>query len=359
MRYIFIVSSRAGAAQRKFVRRLLSSHFPGRRSLLLLDPPDILVDLLCRAYYSEGLRLIAVGGDGTIQRLLKTAVRYEIPIGILPCGTANDLARAIGLKRNLKECCDVIEADYTRVIDLIAVNGKLFATCGGLGLPSSVAILHNCHRKKAPRLSAGGFRKASYFLNALLALGRKHSVNARIHGSRLQWSGCAMAVVISNQPRFGALFSVSLKEVNNDGIFDLCIISDPANRIRELRIVLQAALGKETIGQGVGHCCLRHARILTDGIVPFWGDGEILSYSRNFRIDILPRAVRLIVPERASIEEVRARRLSPTVFHPGIWKSKAFDLEIKSAVRTRGGQDKSVGFIGNNTASKPGPNPFT
>ena len=168
-----------------------------------------------------------------------------------------------------------------------------------------------------------------------------------------------MAVVVSNQPRFGALFSVSPKEVNNDGVFDLCIIPDPANRFRELRIVLQAALGKEALGQGVGHYRLRNARIRTDRIVPFLGDGEILSCGRNFRIDILPRAVRLIVPERASTEEVQARVLSQKVFNLGIWKSKRHDPGVKCAVRPRGKKNKSVGIIKSNAASKPGPSPFT
>jgi diacylglycerol kinase (ATP) len=280
MRYVFSISSRAGAIRQRFVGQLLDSHFSGQRRLLLLDPSEGLIDLLCRSYGSEGLRLIAVGGDGTIHRLLTAAVRYHIPIGILPCGTANDLARAIGLKRGIEECCCIIPADHTRAIDLIAVNGKLFATCGGLGLPSSVAIQRNRHRSQKKESSAftRAFCKATYFLAALRELRRSHSVHVRIHESRLQWSGCVTAVVLSNQSRFGALFSVSPGAVNDDGVFDLCVIPDPGSRFQVLAIVLQAVLGRRTIWPGVVGSRLRNTRILTEKVVPFLGDGEILFY---------------------------------------------------------------------------------
>ncbi len=345
MRYIFAFSSRAGAVRVGSIERLLHARFHAQRNVLLLDPPDRLIDLLCRAYGSEGVRLIAVGGDGTVQRLLAAAVRYDIPIGILPFGTANDLARAIGLKRSLKECCDVIRADHTRTIDLVAVNGKPFATCGGLGLPSSVAIRHNRFNNKETRLSADGFRRAAYFLDALGALGRSHPVEVRIRNGHCGWSGCAMAVVVSNQARFGALFSVSPGAVHDDGFFDLCVIPDPANPFRELGIVLQAVLGKEAFRPRFVQSRLCHTRILTDRIVPFFGDGEILSRGRDFQIEILPRTVRLIVPGGSSEKEVQSRRLSRNLFRSGIRHFKRSGSGETVAVPLRSEQKQPVGLL--------------
>ena len=147
-----------------------------------------------------------------------------------------------------------------------------------------------------------------------------------------------MAVVVSNQARFGALFSVSPAAVNTDGFFDLCVIADPASRFRELGIVLRAVLGKEMFGPGITHSRLHRARILTDRMVPFFGDGEILSRNRDFRIKILPRTLRLIVPEKAAMEE----------FNSSVYRQKCF-------IPVLGKPDKSVRFIENNTASNPDP----
>jgi diacylglycerol kinase family enzyme len=300
MRYICVISSRAGTGQSRSLLPLLSGHFPGPGNSLFLDPPDALIDAHCLEHRSEELRLVAVGGDGTIRRLLSAAVKYDVPIGILPNGTANDLARAIGLKGGMEECCRVIQADKTRAIDLIEVNGRLFATCGGLGLPSYAAFHGNrrCRSKGTPWIQARILRKTTYLGAALRELCRDHSVEARIENGSPLWSGRAMAVVFSNQSRFGALFSVSPKAVDNDGIVDLCVIRDPGSHLRELGIVLQAALGRKAILPGVTRSRLCQARILTDRVVPFFGDGEILAHDREFKITILPRTVRFIVPER-------------------------------------------------------------
>jgi diacylglycerol kinase family enzyme len=115
-----------------------------------------------------------------------------------------------------------------------------------------------------------------------------------------------MAVVFSNQARFGVFFSLSPKAVDDDGLFDLCAISDPQSHLREAAIVLRAALGRGTIVPGVVRTRLRRARILTDRVVPFFGDGEILTHDRDFRIEIRPQAVRLIVPETIPKEEIES-----------------------------------------------------
>jgi len=113
-----------------------------------------------------------------------------------------------------------------------------------------------------------------------------------------------MAVVFSNQPRFGVLFSVSPKAVDDDGLLDLCAIPDPGSHLREAGIVLQAALGRGVVLPGVVRGRLRHAHILTDSVVPFFGDGEILTRDREFKITVLPEAVRMIVPGSVPAEEI-------------------------------------------------------
>ena len=304
MRYIFVVSSRAGNGRLAPVKQFLCESFSQRDSSVIVDPPGSVIDSLCRLDSSGGLSLVAVGGDGTVHHLLTSAARYDVPIGILPHGTANDLACTIGLRKSITECCRVILAGHTRAIDLVAVNGRVFATCGGLGLPARVAIRHNrgCLFNECPLLYTRSLRRTAYLLAALRELGRSHSVEVRIDNGRPLYSGRAMAVLFSNQARFGSFFSLSPGAVDDDGIFDLCAIPYPHSHLREAGIVLQAALGRGAILDGVVRGRLRHARVLTDRIVPFFGDGEILTCDRVFSIEILPRAVRLIVPERSPAE---------------------------------------------------------
>jgi YegS/Rv2252/BmrU family lipid kinase len=285
---------------------LVAGFLPKQQKTLLFDPSDALIDALCRTHHSGDLRLVAVGGDGTVHRLLTAAARYEIPIGILPRGTANDLARAIGLKMRMEYDLDVIRADHMRSIDLITVNGKPFATCGGMGLPSSVAIRRNCRnlRNGTAWVGSRGLRKTAYFMAAFQELRRRHAMGICIEDGGMLWSGHAMAVVISNQAHFGGFFSLSPKAVHDDGVFDLCVIPDPANCVREAGIVLCAALSRGSMLPGLVRGRMRHARVCADRDAPFFGDGEILTCGRKFSIAIRPRAVRLIVPESAVDKEI-------------------------------------------------------
>ncbi len=306
VRYIFVISTGAGMGWLDSLASLVAGYFPDRPTTLLFDPSDALIDSLCRAYCSEALRLVAVGGDGTVNRLLTPAARYGIPIGILPRGTANDLARAIGLKRSPKYDLGIIRGDQMRSIDLISVNGRYYVTCGGLGLPSSVVIRRNCGFSGfgAARIRSACLRKSVYLISAFLELSRRHAVEVSLDNGRQIWNGRSMAAIFSNQARFGAFFSLSPEAVNDDGAFDYCLIPEPANRLRGAGIVLRAAMGKGAVLPGTIKGRLRYARIRTDGDVPFFGDGEILTHGREFSIELRPRAVRLIVPEETANEEI-------------------------------------------------------
>ncbi len=145
-------------------------------------------------------------------------------------------------------------------------------------------------------MRTGALRKIAYLLAALRELSQSHSLKVRIENCGPLWSGRAMAVVLSNQARFGVLFSLSPGAVDDDGLFDLCVIPDPGSHFREVGIVLKAALGRKAILPGVIRSRLCYARILTDRTVPFFGDGEILGHGRELKIAIRPQAVRFIVP---------------------------------------------------------------
>jgi hypothetical protein len=66
------------------------------------------------------------GGDGTLNAAVEGLVEAQLPVGIIPLGTANDLARTLALPTDLAQACRVIASGRTRRIDLGQVNGKYF-----------------------------------------------------------------------------------------------------------------------------------------------------------------------------------------------------------------------------------------
>lgn len=89
--------------------------------------------------YQDQVDLVIVGGgDGTLNAAIDGLVKTGLPLGILPLGTANDLARTLNLPLSLPEACQVISQGNKQYIDLGWVNGKHFFNVASLGLSVNI-----------------------------------------------------------------------------------------------------------------------------------------------------------------------------------------------------------------------------
>lgn len=94
---------------------------------------DTLSDLICQ--HREQVDFVIVGGgDGTLNAAIEGLRETQLPLGILPLGTANDLARTLKIPTDLTAACDVILSQNSQPIDLGWVNGKYFFNAASLGL---------------------------------------------------------------------------------------------------------------------------------------------------------------------------------------------------------------------------------
>ncbi len=83
--------------------------------------------------------VVVCGGDGTVNAAAQALVATGLPLGILPMGTANDLARTLSIPLALRDAAAVIVAGHQRKIDVGEVNGHLFFNVASLGLSSDLA----------------------------------------------------------------------------------------------------------------------------------------------------------------------------------------------------------------------------
>jgi len=89
--------------------------------------------------YGEQIDLVIIGsGDGTISAAIEGLLATQIPLGILPLGTANNLAKTLEIPPSLSEACNIIANGKTRRIDLGCLNGKYFLNVAGLGLSTAI-----------------------------------------------------------------------------------------------------------------------------------------------------------------------------------------------------------------------------
>jgi len=89
--------------------------------------------------YGGQIELVIIGsGDGTISAAIEGLLATQIPLGILPLGTANNLARTLEIPLSLSKACNIIANGKTRRIDLGCLNGKYFLNVAGLGLSTAI-----------------------------------------------------------------------------------------------------------------------------------------------------------------------------------------------------------------------------
>ena len=96
------------------------------------DPADIARVIGDRRREAE--LVVVGGGDGTLSAALPGLVEAGLPVGILPLGTANNLARTLGIPTDVDDAVGVIAAGRTRAIDLGRVNDRYFLTTASVGL---------------------------------------------------------------------------------------------------------------------------------------------------------------------------------------------------------------------------------
>jgi diacylglycerol kinase (ATP) len=243
---------------------------------------------------------VAVGGDGIVNEVLNGITGTSTALGIIPAGTANDLARHLGISNNLAASCDLIRNSSPSIIDTIEVNGRLFLTAGGVGLAGDVAQIAN--RLKKREVENYGLRNIFgsklYILAALIALASRkfesQPVYLRING---RWIVAdPLWIMVSNQPRVGRFFHVSPGAKNNDGYFNVCMAENTRNKFKALSTVSRVLAGKHEQRPDVSVFKSKEMIIQASEPVSFFGDGELLCESTELRIRIRPSSVRILIP---------------------------------------------------------------
>jgi len=216
------------------VRRKIESAMgaAGIAAEIAMTRPEAIAATFAEAARAPGLdAVVAAGGDGTISSAAAALAGTERPLGILPLGTRNHLARDAGIPLGLEAAARTIAAGHVRAIDVAEVNGHVFVNNSAVGLyPDMVRLrdfeeTHGGRGRRRAMLSASlktfrSFRRRRLWISApgieaplrtpllfvgnnryrvnLLALGRRetldagelsiHAVRARSRG-HLLWAG--------------------------------------------------------------------------------------------------------------------------------------------------------------------------
>jgi diacylglycerol kinase (ATP) len=249
-----------------------------------------------------GAVIVAAGGDGTVNTIVGAVTARNVPLAILPLGTANDLARALGIPLDVVAAADRLGAPRERAIDLIEVNGRPICTVGGFGLPAACALAVD-RARRGPSLLRAVLRALGTGIYPALAATTILSGAARARRLRIAYHDPrgvphrlavdAAGVFVANQSSLGGTLTLPTGSDHADGVFELCIVR-PMPRLRLLAVLARLKSGDPVPADAFDVRAVTRAEIACDARQPFFGDGEALGRSRRFVVRMRRRALRVL-----------------------------------------------------------------
>ncbi|WP_237064672.1 lipid kinase [Microbulbifer guangxiensis] len=246
--------------------------------------------------------VILAGGDGTISSVAGTLLDCELPFAILPLGTANDLARSLGIEADLPRAFELIRAGHRERIDLAEVNGHYFFNAANLGLGTKVT--EELEDEAKARLGVFAYLKA---VIAALTRAEQFRVEAELDGECHRFR--SIQVAVGNGRFYGGGNVVEREARINDG--RLSLYSLRPQRLWEL-LSLAPLLrhGEHRLARRVFNAAGREILIRTRPTgMAVHADGEPVTETPAM-FKVIPAALEAIVPAGARVLQDRESRQS-------------------------------------------------
>ena len=233
--------------------------------------------------------VIAVGGDGTIEDVARPLMGTNTTLGIIPTGTMNNLARALGVPLDIEQACALLGAGITRQIDVGRIKtpdgGKpiYFMETAGLGLAIAMPAGQNVKKGRWGRLPSA-FREMFGMTAAptQIELSDGATFETRVK-----------LVTVSNAPLYGLNNLIAPDAKLDDGLLDLAVY-DGLGSAELAQYLLATANGQRVTNPNVRFYRARRAHVSTRQAMPATSDKAELPAQEELIFEVVPRAINVI-----------------------------------------------------------------
>ncbi|NEZ47087.1 YegS/Rv2252/BmrU family lipid kinase [Clostridium niameyense] len=162
--------------------------------------------------------VLIAGGDGTVDNVVNNMKKLgvEIPISILPVGTANDFAKFIGIPLDIEKACEQILNSTPKKLDIGKINDKYFVNVASTGLFTDVSQKTDINLKNT-------MGKLAYYIKGIEQLPNFRKLKIKVNSKEIQFDGDMYLMLVFNGQTAGNL-NMAYKSKADDGLLDVIIV---------------------------------------------------------------------------------------------------------------------------------------
>ena len=247
-------------------------------------------------------QVAVLGGDGTLNGAVNgiLASGSNVPLGIIPCGTGNEIVRSLGIPKDPEKAVEIILRGQVCPIDVGRVNNRYFFHIFGLGYDVQVIKMVNTLRARY-RLARN---RSVYYVASLLLLSAGFDPFAvRVQVGERVFEGRAIMIVAANGRMYGERLLALPAPSLSDGLLDLYLLQEL--RTRSFRKTARLLRRLPVPELSVQRCSA--VRIELDRRREAQVDGSLLGPAQTYELSLLPRRISVMHPAPPALVGVPRR----------------------------------------------------
>ena len=287
MRALFVVNPRSGRRRGGEVAELIRRGAACEHELVPCGAKEELDGIVERAERERFDVVYAVGGDGTVSEVAKRLIGRSAALGILPTGSGNGFARHLGLPLDPLQSLRACSAGRIETIDTAVVNDQPFVGVMGIGFDAVVA-------ERFASSSVRGLK--TYVQEGVLAFTRFRAEEYEVAAEGTTLRRKAFVIAVANSGQYGNNARIAPLASLQDGLLDVVII-DEASLLRAALLLPRLFRGTLHDAPSVTTVRTSEVTIRRAGPGPAHLDGEPYALGEELRVRIVPRSLKVLVPD--------------------------------------------------------------
>jgi len=230
-------------------------------------------------------RILVAGGDGTIKMVAESVEQHDVILGILPAGSANGLSVDLNFPTDIDEILKIAFHNPAMEIDMVCINGEKSLHLSDIGLNANLV-------KNYEQSSVRG--KIGYALQSIATLKEQEepfTATIEVNGETIVTE--ARMIVFANSQKYGTGVTINPIGKMDDGKFEIVILKN-----LDLVLISKIVTGNMPLDTGeVDIFSAEKAKVTTNVPVHFQIDGEYFGEETSLDMSILPKQMKVAVPQ--------------------------------------------------------------